>query len=77
MMADHLAEMYQDDSPLWVSVMHGQLADQADEFAAMLKERLPIAHLETLRISPVLGVHTGPGIIGATVVPMRLMEEFA
>ncbi len=77
MMADHLAEMYQDDSPLWVSVMHGQLADQADEFAAMLKERLPIAHLETLRISPVLGVHTGPGIVGATVVPMRLMEEFA
>jgi len=77
MMADHLAEMYQDDSPLWVSVMHGQLADQADEFAAMLKERLPIAHLETLRISPVLGVHTGPGIVGATVVPMRLMQEFA
>ena len=77
MMVDHLAEMYKDDSPLWVSVMHGQLAEKADEFTEMLKERLDIAKLETIRISPVLGVHTGPGIVGATVVPMRLMGEFA
>jgi DegV family protein with EDD domain len=76
MMTEHLAAMYQDDSPLWVSVMHGQLADKAEAFAEMLNERLNIAHLETLRISPVLGVHTGPGIVGATVVPMRLMQEF-
>ncbi len=77
MMVDHLAEMYEDDSPLWVSVMHGQMAEKAVEFTEMLKERLDIAKLETLRISPVLGVHTGPGIVGATVVPMRLMAEFA
>lgn len=76
-MTDHLAAMYEYDSPLWVSVMHGQLEEKAEEFAEMLRERLDIAHIETLRISPVLGVHTGPGIIGATVVPMRLMEEFA
>ncbi|MBC8330901.1 MAG: DegV family protein [Anaerolineae bacterium] len=76
MMVDHLAEMYQDDSPVWVSVLHGQFAEKADEFTEMLKARLDIAKLETLRISPVLGVHTGPGIIGATVVPMRLMGDF-
>ncbi len=77
MMVDHLAEMYQDDSPVWVSVMHGQMAEKAEEFAQMLKERLDVEKIETLRISPVLGVHTGPGIVGATVVPMRLMAEFA
>jgi len=76
MMVDHLAEMYQDDSPLWVSVMHGQMAEKAEEFTEMLRERLDIAKFETLRISPVLGVHTGPGIVGATVIPMRLMAEF-
>lgn len=76
MMADHLAEMYQDDSPVWVSVMHGQMAEKAEEFAQLLKDRLDVAKIETLRISPVLGVHTGPGIVGATVVPMRLMAEF-
>lgn len=77
MMVDHLAEMYQNDSPVWVSVMHGQFADKAEEFAGMLQDRLDIAKLETLRISPVLGVHTGPGIVGATVIPMRLMSDFA
>lgn len=76
MMAEHLAEMYKDDSPVWVSVMHGQLAEKADEFAELLRSHLDIARIETLRISPVLGVHTGPGIVGATVVPMRLMTEF-
>jgi fatty acid-binding protein DegV len=30
--------------------------------------------METLRISPVLGVHTGPGIVGTAVIPMSLME---
>jgi fatty acid-binding protein DegV len=30
-----------------------------------------------VRISPVLGVHTGPGIVGAAVVPMDLMRDLA
>ena len=30
-----------------------------------------------MRISPVLGVHTGPGIVGAAVVPMELMGDLA
>jgi fatty acid-binding protein DegV len=40
-----------------------------------LKSKLIVAKLETNRISPVLGVHTGPGIVGAAVVPMQLMED--
>jgi len=40
----------------------------------MLSERLNAAKIEVMRISPVLGVHTGPGIVGAAVVPMKLME---
>jgi len=75
-MTDHLANMYGTVEPLWVSVMHGQLSEKADEFSSMLGERLNISKLEVLRISPILGVHTGPGIVGATVTPMRLMEDF-
>jgi fatty acid-binding protein DegV len=40
-----------------------------------LRSRLNIAKLEVVRISPVLGVHTGPGIVGVAVVPMELMED--
>lgn len=71
-LADHLAKIYAGEL-VWVSVMHGQFQEQAEKLALLLQERLEIEKLEILRISPVLGVHTGPGIVGATVVPMRLM----
>ncbi len=57
---------------VWVSVMHGQYAEQAEALAELLQTRLNIGKLEILRISPVLGVHTGPGIVGAAVMPMGL-----
>ena len=71
--ADHLLEMYK-DTPVWVTVLHGRFQDGADNLSNILSERLNVAKLETMRISPVLGVHTGPGIVGAAIVPMKLME---
>jgi fatty acid-binding protein DegV len=47
----------------------------AEALAAEFKEKLNIAKLEIKRISPVLGVHTGPGIVGAGIVPMELMSD--
>jgi DegV family protein with EDD domain len=61
--------------PLWVTVLHGQIQDQADLLASMLQTKLNVAKIEILRISPVLGVHTGPGIVGVAVVPMELMDD--
>jgi fatty acid-binding protein DegV len=72
--ASHLAKEF-GDTRLWVSVMHGQAANYADQLAHLLKANLNIAKLETLRISPVLGVHTGPKIVGASAVPIALMEN--
>lgn len=72
--ASHLENLYGSEEPLWVSVMHGKAPEQAEALANLLKQRLNIAKAEVLRISPVLGVHSGPGIVGATVVPMRLMD---
>ncbi len=62
-------------TPVWVTVLHGRFAEKADALTNELKSKLNIAQLETRRISPVLGVHTGPGIVGAAVVPMELMED--
>jgi DegV family protein with EDD domain len=72
--ASHLADEF-GDTRLWVSVMHGQAADYADQLAQLLRAKINIAKLETLRISPVLGVHTGPKIVGASVVPIALTEN--
>ncbi len=73
--SDHLGNAYSPDTPLWISVLHGQFAQQAENLAELLSQRFEIAKLETLRISPVLGVHTGPGIVGVAVTPMALMED--
>lgn len=72
--ADHLVEKY-GNAPLWVTVLHGRFAEKADDLAEEFKQKLNIAKIEVQRISPVLGVHTGPGIVGAAVVPMELMAD--
>jgi fatty acid kinase fatty acid binding subunit len=71
---EHLYAKYA-NTPLWVTILHGRFAEKAEMLTSQLKEKLNVAKLETLRISPVLGVHTGPGIIGAAVVPVELMED--
>jgi DegV family protein with EDD domain len=71
---EHLFEKYA-HTPVWVTVLHGRFAEKADLMAAELKQKLNVAKLEVMRISPVLGVHTGPGIVGAAVVPMELMSD--
>ena len=63
------------NTPLWVTVLHGRFAEKADLLAKEFKEKLNVAKMEVMRISPVLGVHTGPGIVGAAVVPMELMGD--
>ena len=71
---DHLAEKY-GNTPVWVTVLHGRFAEKADLLSNEFKQKLNIAKMEVQRISPVLGVHTGPGIVGAAVVPMELMSD--
>jgi DegV family protein with EDD domain len=71
---DYVADLY-GSIPLWVTVLHGRLAESADSLAKSMTERLNISKMEILRISPVLGVHTGPGIVGAAVMPAELIED--
>jgi DegV family protein with EDD domain len=71
---EHLFAKYA-NAPLWVTVLHGRFADQAEALSTALKEKLNIGRLEVKRISPVLGVHTGPGIVGAAVLPLAAMQD--
>lgn len=72
--AEHLLGLYT-DTPVWVTVLHGRFAEKAEAMANELREKLKVARLEVKRISPVLGVHTGPGIVGAAVVPADVMQD--
>jgi DegV family protein with EDD domain len=71
---EYLYKTY-DSKALWVTVLHGQIQEQAEQLSAMLQAKLNVAKIEILRISPVLGVHTGPEIVGVAAVPIELMED--
>ena len=73
-LTDNLVNIYS-KTPVWVTILHGRFQQGAEMLSDMAEERLNVAKLEMTRISPVLGVHTGPGIVGVAVVPMRLMED--
>ena len=64
-----------EQTAVWVSIVHGQFAEQAEALAELLRKKMNIQKLEFIRVSPVLGVHTGPGLVGATVAPYDLMGE--
>ncbi len=73
-LTSNLVQIY-NKTPVWVNVLHGRFQQGAEMLTEMAEERLNVVKLEVSRISPVLGVHTGPGIVGAAVVPMKLMED--
>ncbi len=72
-MVSHVADIY-GDVPLWATVLHGRFEKGAEMMTDFLQDGLNIAKIETIRISPVLGVHTGPGIVGVAVLPMSSMD---
>jgi fatty acid-binding protein DegV len=74
LIVDYLFKIHGPTTPLWLSVLHGQFDEQAANLAALLRERLHVARLDVLRISPALGVHAGPEAVGVAAVPIRLLE---
>ena len=51
-----------DESPL-VLVGHGDVPDRAEELCAAVRARFPQADIRTAPIGPVIGSHTGPGML--------------
>jgi DegV family protein with EDD domain len=74
MIVDNMHEKF-GNTPVWVTMIHGRFAEKSDMLAVDLKGKLKIAKMDLVRISPALGVHTGPAIVGAAVVPMELMSD--
>ena len=62
------------DRPAWVHVLHTNALDAARNLTEQITARLPAAKITLGQIVPVLGVHTGPGCIGAVCGPLDLLE---
>jgi len=74
-LADHVAERHAPGSSMRFQILHGHNA----QGAALLRERLDklfqCAWLPTSSIAPVLGAHTGPGLVGVAYAAMAAFPE--
>jgi DegV family protein with EDD domain len=60
--------------PAWVHVLHTNSPDMAHQQGDLIRAKLPNAHITFGQIVPVLGVHTGPGCVGAVCGPLDLLD---
>lgn len=72
--AEHVYEKVK-QFPAWVHVLHTNSPDMARQLADLIREKLPTAQLTCGQIVPVLGVHTGPGCVGAVCGPADVLAE--
>ena len=56
--------------PVQAIVMHAQVPDEADELAAEVRRRFNCQRTIFGEVGPVVGVHGGPGILGAAICPV-------
>lgn len=74
LIADQVAEKMK-QTPAWVHVLHTNSPDMARQQGDLIRAKLPNAHVTFGQIVPVLGVHTGPGCVGAVCGPVDLLAE--
>ena len=74
LIADQVQEKMK-DRLAWVHVLHTNSPDQAQALHDLILTRMPKAQLTRGQIVPVLGVHTGPGCVGAVCGPLDVFDE--
>lgn len=74
LIADHVLEKMK-DRPAWIHVLHTNAVDVAQSLSQQITARLPNARITFGQIVPVLGVHTGPGCVGAVCGPLDVLDE--
>lgn len=66
-MLDRLVEMLRRDGPVTrMAVLHGAAEAEADHLRTRIAPEYPEVDVIVTEIGPVLGTHTGPGVIGIT-----------
>jgi len=55
--------------PVQAIAMHAQAPDEAQELEAEVRRRFNCQRMITGEVGPVVGTHTGPGLLGAAICP--------
>ena len=67
---DLVAEQHGEGAPLRLQVMHARAPEAAGQLRSQLEARFDCTFLPVGDIAPVLGAHTGPGLVGVVFAPL-------
>lgn len=62
-LADLVAERAVDPASQTIAIAHGDAAEDAAALRALIAERVDVAEVITMQTGPVIGAHTGPGML--------------
>ncbi len=74
-LVDVMAEDVGRGTPIRVQVMHANAPQTARELRAYVDEAFDCTWLPLSSIAPVLGAHTGPGLVGTVYAPLEKYPE--
>jgi DegV family protein with EDD domain len=58
--------------PIQLTMAHANHREAAEELQAMIAERIPVTSVGYISLGPVIGSHTGPGVIAAFACPAEV-----
>ncbi|MGX4686494.1 DegV family protein [Vagococcus sp. JNUCC 83] len=71
-MIDQLVDFAGDSTDYRIGIAYGTCIDEAENVKKIIEEKLPHADVVYFDdVSPVLGVHTGPDVIGVTILDLN------
>lgn len=72
---DVIAKQHPDGSALRMQVLHARNPEAAERLRGLLERRFDGTFLPAGDIAPVLGAHTGPGLVGVVYAPLAAFPE--
>jgi DegV family protein with EDD domain len=60
-----------DDKPIHAAVLHSDVFEEAERLRQVVAERFHCLELYLTALTPVMGVHAGPGVLGVIFYPER------
>jgi DegV family protein with EDD domain len=74
-MVEIIVERFGTGQSMRMQVLHGHNADGAAQMISILAQRFAAHILPVAPIAPVLGAHTGPGLVGVCAAPMAVFAD--
>ena len=69
---DRIIEMLKEHQPIErFALLHTNAPDEANAFLEKIKDLLPESEMYSMDITPVIGVHIGPGAVGYAIVSQK------